>query len=86
MNKNSNDAIIAIDESHHGHIIVMCTTNEDKIKIHDEYDVMSELEFTDVRPGLYYANMKMRPIYDDVEVDWVVTEPIYIYIIQKDKG
>ena len=71
------DAIIAIDESGYGHMIVMLTSDNNKVREHYEYDVLPELEYLDTPPGLYYANMKIRPIYDDVEIDWDIVKPLY---------
>jgi hypothetical protein len=75
------DAIIAIDEGGYGHMIVMLTSDDDKIRLQSEYDVLPELEYHNTLPGLYYANMKIRPIYDDVEVDWDIVKPIYPIIM-----
>lgn len=58
------DAIIAIDESTNGHMIVMLTSDSDKVNIQAKYDVLPELEYTGVLPGLYYADMKVRQVYD----------------------
>jgi hypothetical protein len=71
------DAIIAIDESGHGHMIVMLTSNDNKVRIQSENDVLPYLDYTNTLPGLYYANMKIRPIYEDVEIDWDIVKPLY---------
>ena len=75
------DAIIAVDEWGYGHMIVMLTSDEDKVRLHGEYDVLLELEYPNMPPGLYYANMKMRPVYEDVEVDWIIVKPLYTIIM-----
>ena len=74
------DAIIAIDEYGYGHMIVMLTSDEDKIGLQAEYNVLDDLEYTDTLPGLYYASMKIRPIYDEVEVDWEIVKPLYLIV------
>lgn len=71
------DAIIAIDEDGYGHMIVMLTSDHNKERLQCEYDVLPELEYPNTLPGLYYANMKVRQIYEDVEVDWDIVSPIY---------
>ena len=70
------DAIIAVDEGGYGHLIVMLTTDANKVQLQSEYDVLPEMEY-DVSPGLYCANMKLRPVYEDVEVDWEIVKPLY---------
>jgi len=71
------DAIIAIDEAGYGHMIVMLTSDDNKVRLQSEYDVLPELEYTNTLPGLYYANMKIRPVYEDVEIDWDIVKPLY---------
>lgn len=71
------DAIIAIDESGYGHMIVMLTSDNNKVRLQSEYDVLPELEYINTLPGLYYANMKIRPVYEDVEIDWDIVKPLY---------
>ena len=66
------DAIIGIDESGYGHMIVMLTSDDNKVRLQSEYDVLPELEYTNTIPGLYYANMKIRPIYE-----WDIVKPLY---------
>jgi len=75
------DAIIAIDEFGYGHMIVMLTSDDNKVRLQSEYDVLPELEYTNTLPGLYYANMKIRPIYEDVEIDWDIVKPLYPIIM-----
>jgi len=77
------DAIIAIDESGYGHMIVMLTTDDNKIRLQSEYDVLSELDYPNTLPGLYYANMKIRRVYEDVEVDWDIIKPLYPIIMSE---
>lgn len=83
---NLGDAIIAIDESGYGHMIIMLTTDDNKVRLQSEYDVLPELEYSALLPGLYYANMKIRPIYDDVEIDWVIVKPLYLVADRKAKA
>ena len=71
------DAIIAIDEAGYAHMIVMLTSDDNKVRLHSEYDVLPELEYPNTPPGLYYANMKIRSIYEEVEIDWVIVKPLY---------
>lgn len=71
------DAIIAIDEAGYGHMIVMLTSDDNKVRLQSEYDVLPELEYTNTLPGLYYANMKIRSIYEDVEIDWDIVKPLH---------
>ncbi len=71
--EKNGDAIIAIDESGHGHMIVMLTSDDNKVHLQSKHDVLPELEYTNTIPGLYYANMKIRPI----EVDWEIIKPLY---------
>jgi hypothetical protein len=71
------DAIIAIDEDGYGHMIVMLTTDENKLSLHYEHDMLPELEYPDTLPGLYYANMKIRVVYDDIGVGWDIIKPLY---------
>ena len=71
------DAIIAIDEGGYGHMIVMLTTDDNKVRLQSEYDVLPELEYPNTIPGLYYANMKIRPIYEDVKVNWDLVKPLH---------
>ena len=71
------DAIIAIDEDGYGHLIVMLTSDHNKVRLQSEYDVLPETEYTNTVPGLYYANMKIRPVPDDVEIDWDIVKPLY---------
>ena len=78
---NNGDAIIAIDEAGYGHMIVMLTSDNNKVRLQSEYDVLPELEYLNTLPGLYYANMKIIPIYnknvEDVEIDWDIVKPLY---------
>lgn len=76
----NNDAIIAIDESGYGHMIVMLTTDEKKVRLQSEYDVLPDIWYPKTVPGLYIANMKIKPIDDDgdVDIDWNIVEPLYI--------
>ena len=71
------DAIIGIDESGYGHMIAMLTSDDNKVRLQSEYDVLPELEYQKIPPGLYYANMKIRPIYEAVEIDWDIVKPLY---------
>jgi len=74
------DAIIAIDESGYGHMIALLTSDNDKIRLQSEYDILPELEYLNTPPGLYYANMEIRPIYEDedIEIDWNILKPLYL--------
>lgn len=74
---NNGDAIIAIDEAGYGHMIVMLTADNNKVRLQSECDVLPEPEYLNTLPGLYYANMKIRPIYEDVEIDWDIVKPLY---------
>jgi hypothetical protein len=73
------DAIIAIDEAGYGHMIVMLTSDDDKVRLQYEYDVLAQRRYTNTLPGLYYANMKIRPIYESeyVDIDWDIVKPLY---------
>lgn len=71
------DAIIAIDEFGYGHMIVMLNPDDNKVRLQSEHDVLPDLEYPNTLPGLYYANMKTRPIYEDVEIDWDIVKPLY---------
>ena len=75
------DAIIAIDESGYGHMIVMLTTDDNKIRLQSEYDILPEMEYHNTVPGLYYANMQLRPVYEEVEIDWEIVKPLYQIIM-----
>jgi hypothetical protein len=75
------DAIIGIDESGYGHMIVMLTSDDNKVRLQSEYDVLPELEYTNTISGLYYANMIIRPVYEDVEIDWVIVKPLYSIVM-----
>ena len=78
---NNGDAIIAIDEAGYGHMIVMLTADNNKVRLQSEYDVLPELEYLNTLPGLYYANMKIIPIYnknvEHVEIGWDIVKPLY---------
>lgn len=71
VESKNGDAIIAIDEAGHGHMIVMLTSHEPK------YDVLLNLAYPNIPPGLYYANMKIKPTYEDIEIDWDIVKPLY---------
>jgi hypothetical protein len=71
------DAIIAIDESGHGHMIIMLTRDHTKIALQSEHDDLPELEYLDTLPGIYYADMHLLQTGDDVEVDWEIVKPLY---------
>ena len=71
------DAIIAIDESGHGHMIIMLTRDHTKIALQSQHDDLSELEYPDTLPGIYYADMHLLQTGDDVEVDWEIVKPLY---------
>jgi len=71
------DAIIAIDESGYGHMLIMLTSDEKKIQFQDEYDVLPEIHFVHTSPGLYYANMKVISTFETLEIEWEIVKPLY---------
>ena len=71
------DAIIEIDESGHGHMIIMLTQDHTKIALQSEHDELPEIEYPDTLPGLYYADMLLMQTGEDVEIDWEIVKPLY---------